>query len=338
MRTPFVTEMLKKLAPRVGATLLIEPEYGYVGQITFKNGRSALFRGTNFNINQLGSVEIARDKGYACFFLKSFGYNVPYGQTFFSDDLNQHLDIRRDIHDGFSFASQLGFPVIVKPNNLSQGRLVARVFNKREYFRLARQIFRHTSVLRVERFYEGNDYRIVVLDTEIISAYQRVPLSVVGDGRSTIRGLLRKKQESFVRAGRDTTIKIDDFRIETKLARQRLSLDSVLSRGTKLFLLDNANLSTGGDAFDVTADVHREFANLAVRITRDMGLRFCGVDIITADITRPVLDYVVIEVNGAPGLDNYASIGTKQAKAVELLYLRVLRALESDARVPWNRS
>jgi glutathione synthase/RimK-type ligase-like ATP-grasp enzyme len=61
-----------------------------------------------------------------------------------------------------------------------------------------------------------------------------------------------------------------------------------------------------------------------------MGLRFCGVDIITSDITQPIRDYVVIEINGAPGLDNYASIGAKQAMAVEGLYLTVLKALEKD--------
>jgi predicted 2-oxoglutarate/Fe(II)-dependent dioxygenase YbiX len=68
MKTPFVTEIPKKIAPEIGAELLIEPEYGFVGQVTFKSGKKMLFRGSNFNVNRLGSVEIAQDKRYASFF------------------------------------------------------------------------------------------------------------------------------------------------------------------------------------------------------------------------------------------------------------------------------
>jgi D-alanine-D-alanine ligase-like ATP-grasp enzyme len=46
-----------------------------------------------------------------------------------------------------------------------------------------------------------------------------------------------------------------------------------------------------------------------VSATRDMGLRLCGVDIMTDDITRSLVEnndnYTIIEMNGAPGLDNY---------------------------------
>jgi hypothetical protein len=38
----------------------------------------------------------------------------------------------------------------------------------------------------------------------------------------------------------------------------------------------------------------------------------------------------VIEINAAPGLENYASIGSKQTKAVEELYLKILKKIESQ--------
>ncbi len=208
--------------------------------------------------------------------------------------------------------------------------LVAKVYNKRDYYRVARQIFRKSSVLIVQKFYEGRDYRVVVLDDEVISAYERIALSVVGDGQSSIKELLSRKQQQFIKNGRDTVIDVDDFRIKLKLRRQRLSLESVPRKGETVQLLDNANLSTGGDALDVTKIIHPDFYQLAVRITKDMGLRLCGVDIITDDISLPPKEYVVIEINGAPGLDNYARMGRDQVKVVESLYLKILKALESD--------
>jgi len=329
-RQPFVTDIITRVAPRIGARVMIEPEYGFVGQITFRNGKRVLFRDRNFNINPLGSSEIARDKGYSEFFLKHFGYKTPEGQTCFSDKLNERLATKRTIDDGFDFARSLGFPVILKPNNLSQGALVVKVHNKREFYAAAKRIFRRVSVMVVQRFYAGNDYRIVVLDDEVISAYQRIPLRVAGDGRSTVAELLEHKQQEFIRVGRDTEIDLDDFRLTSKLKRQRLGFDSVIPAGQELCLLDNSNLSTGGEAVDVTAKVHADFRRLAVNITRDMGLRMCGVDVITpGSITLPLEDYVVIEINSAPGLDNYASIGDKQRRIVDGLYLKVLKALEA---------
>lgn len=330
MKTPFVTDILKKIAPSIGAELLIEPEYGFVGQVKFQNGKKMLFRGSNFNVNRLGSVEIARDKGYSNFFLQTFGYETPEGQTFFSEKLCQNLVVKRNIDDGFAYAQQLGFPVILKPNNRSQGMLVTKVYNKRDYYRVARQIFRKTSVLLVQRFYGGRDYRVVVLDNEVISAYERIPLLVTGDGQSSIKELLDQKQQQFIKNDRDTIIDVDDFRIKLKLRRQKLSFKSVPQKGKTVYLLDNANLSTGGDALDVTKTIHPEFYELAVHITKDMGLRLCGVDIITDNISLPVKNYVVIEINGAPGLDNYAKMGQDQVRVVESLYLKVLKALESD--------
>ncbi len=157
IRTSFVSEIIARVAPRMGATVLLEPEYDFVGQVTFKNGKKILFRDRNFYINPLGSSEIARDKGYADFFLKHYGYNTSECRTFFSEVLNQRVEVKGTIDDGFDYAKALGFPVVLKPNNLSQGTLVAKVRNKKEYYTVARKILRRTSVMLVQRFYEGSD-------------------------------------------------------------------------------------------------------------------------------------------------------------------------------------
>ena len=112
----------------------------------------------------------------------------------------------------------------------------------------------------------------------IISAYERIPLSVKGDGKSSVKVLLARKQKQFARSKRDTVIKPSDPRIKEKLARDGLSFASVLARGKRLFLLDNANLSCGGDALDVTDVMHPDYRDMAIRLTKDMGLRYCGAD------------------------------------------------------------
>ncbi len=38
--------------------------------------------------------------------------------------------------------------------------------------------------------------------------------------------------------------------------------------------------------------------------------------------------YWIIEINAAPGIDNYAAGGTEQERIVERLYLKVLEAIK----------
>jgi D-alanine-D-alanine ligase-like ATP-grasp enzyme len=125
---------------------------------------------------------------------------------------------------------------------------------------------------------------------------------------------------------------VNDSRIISKLKEMNLSKRSILKKDQKVFLLDNANLSTGGEAIDCTHEIHKSFRNLAVSATKDMGLRLCGVDILTKDITLPCKEYVILELNAAPGLDNYASIGKEQRDRVDNLYLEILKLLEKSSK------
>lgn len=328
MKTSRVTSILAKVARRMGVQIHIEPRYGFAGQICLPNGQKRYFRGAHFDMNGLGASEIAQDKDFAAHFLKLMGYPVPRGQAFFTRRWCEAIGSRRTPEAAYRYARSLGFPVIVKPNSKSQGSGVCRVWNKREFLWAVRNLEHNERVFLVQRVVEGNDYRIVVLDREIVSAYRRTPLSTTGDGRSTVAGLLRRKQTEFVRRGRDTVIRMDDARITLELRRQGLARNSVLDRGRKVFLLASANLSTGGDVTDVTDALHPAWKKLARQIARDMNLRYIGVDVIVrGTLAEPPGQYVVLEVNAAPGLDNYASIGSKQRRIVEDLYARVLTAM-----------
>jgi D-alanine-D-alanine ligase-like ATP-grasp enzyme len=329
--TPIVGKLLQKIAPRIGATVLMEPEWEITGQIAFKNGRRSYFRYNTLDVNPMGSSEIARDKDYSNFFMDEMGYPIVYGsKAFYSEDWGKTIGApRRNIDAAYKHAKRLGFPVVVKPNSGSQGVGVAFVYNEREFYKAVRAIFKRDRIAIVQAPVYGKDYRLVVLGDKVISAYERIPLNVVGDGRSTLRQLLKVKQEQFVASSRDTRINMSDPRIASKLQRQGLSFRSVIKSGEKVYLLDNANLSTGGDSVDVSDKVHPDFKKLAVNLTRDMGLRLCGVDLmVEGNITEKPDLFWILEINSAPGLDHYAKIGKAQEKIVEDLYLQVLKHIE----------
>lgn len=326
--------LLKKIAPRIGAKVFLEPEWGIAGQITFKSGRNSYFRYNTLDLNPVGASDIAKDKDWANLFMRRLGYPVvPGSKTFYSKEWAAAIGAtRRTIVDAYAYAARLGFPVVVKPNSGSQGVGVAFVYGKREFDRALRAIFKRDRVALIQKPLSGRDYRLVVLDKRVISAYERVPLNVVGDGSSSIKRLLTLKQRQFDIEKRGTRIDFTDLRITGKLKRQGLTLRSVPSRGVRVFLLDNANLSTGGDAVDVTATVSPSYRRLAIRLTRDMNLRLCGVDLmINGSIENRAVagNFWILEINAAPGLDHYVKSGKRQQLIVEQLYSDVLRSLNS---------
>lgn len=323
-------QLLQKIVPKIGAKVVIEPKYGAVGQIIFKNSRKRYFRGNTLDLNPAGASAVAKDKDYANFFLKKLGYPTVPGKAFFSDSWCKTIGSSLNIKAAYNYARKIGFPLIVKPNSGSQGTGVFKVINKREFYQALRLIFKQDNIALVQKIVLGKDYRLVVLDNKIISAYQRIPLNIVGGGGSTVATLLQKKLKHFALLGRDIRqIKKNDIRFRQNLARQGLNMKSVLPAGRRIFLLNNANLSSGGDAIDVTNRIHPDFKKIARQLTKDMGLRLGGVDfMIQGDIGAKPKKYWIIEINCSPGLDHYVKTGRAQEKIVENMYLAVLKAMQ----------
>ena len=331
MKRPFVTQCLIEVAPKIGAQVIPEPEYGFVGQIIFKNGQQSLFKNSFFELNFNSPSKISSDKGYSYYFLKRMGFSVPETKTFFSTALNEKLTVKRGLEAGYLYAQSLGLPVIIKPNEESWGRDVVKVYNKRAFFKFAKTILAYSRVFLVQEFCVGKDYRIVVLDDKVYCAYERIPLSVIGNGKATIKALLLEKQATLDKADRLSQIDLADPRMVNKLKRKGLTLASILPKEKKITLLDNANLSNGGMGIDWSDKIHPSYKKLAINITKAMGLRLCGVDIITADISKSVDEYHIIEINSAPGLHNYAAMGEQQMATTKGLYLDILKILEKNS-------
>ncbi|MDE3102628.1 MAG: cyanophycin synthetase [Chloroflexota bacterium] len=317
-----------ELAPRLGATIIREPRFGIAAQVVFANGVRRSFRRWSLDLNPTASSELATDKDWSAYFMRSMGYPAAPGEVFYSDSLCAKLGSDRDLRAAVAYARSLGYPLFVKPNGRSQGRGVCKVFDRDELEQAAAVIFEIDPVLLMQPVQDGLDYRIVVLDDRVLCAYERRALSVVGDGTRSVAELLEDKQKHFESVDRHDTINADDPRISMHLRREGRTLAWVPPAGEEIALLDNANLSDGGSAREVTDELHASYAEVAVRLTRDMGLRFCGIDIMTGEpISSAPGRYVVIEINAWPGIEYFAASGPRERERVDELYLAVLTAL-----------
>ena len=233
-KLPYLTNLILKLAPKVGAKVVLEPEWNRIGQIIYKNGVVRSFNFYSLDLNNFASAKIAKDKHFAKIFMRKSGYPVAAGVSIFENNWAKQIKSTRTISTASKYAKKLGYPIIVKPNTKSQGYKVSLVRDLKELQTNLKDIFKEEKVAIIEKYIPGRDYRVVILDGQTISAYERIALSVTGDGKSSINNLLQKKQKEFIKKRRSAQIDFKDPRIKSKLKIQGLNFSSILPKGEKL--------------------------------------------------------------------------------------------------------
>ena len=218
----------------------------------------------------------------------------------------QHLANHAD--QALQAAHAIGYPVVVKPCHGGKGQGVSVGLNAPEQVRQAYLIAAQggDSVV-VESLVAGDDHRLLVVGGRLIAGARRLPAFVIGDGRSAVAELIAELNRDPRRGhGYQKLMEIVEIDRETidVLARQGLTVASVLPEHRRALLRRTANVSRGGTAEDVTDIMHPDNARLAEDVARVVGLDVAGIDFLTADIRRSWREVGggIIEVNANPGL------------------------------------
>ncbi len=216
-------------------------------------------------------------------------------------------DICVDEEDLKNTIDRIGYPIVLKPLDGNHGKGAS--INVKTWEAAVEGLAHAKKYSRrviVERFITGHDFRVLVIDNQIVAAAQRVPAHIVGDGKNTIQYLIDKENEDPRRGyGHEnvlTEIKVDRD-TEDLLAKKNYTLATIPKKDEIVYLKSTANLSTGGTSIDVTDMMHPENVFLSERISRVIGLDICGIDIMAENLTQPLKENggVILEVNAAPG-------------------------------------
>ena len=284
-----VDEAVKRQIPviRLGENSLIQLGYGKYArkiQATLTDATSCI------------AADVASDKHLTKEVLSNLGIPVPKGQ------------VVTDSQEAIEAAEVIGYPVVVKPYNGNQGKGVSldlmNPLQVQEAFTVARGF---SDRIIVEEFINGKNYRIAVVGEKLIAVAQRLAAHVVGNGYNTIRELIDIENSNPQRGiGHEkplTQIKIDDVMMLI-LNKSNRNLWDVPALGEAIYLRENANLSTGGVALDVTEEIHPDNARMAISAVRTVGLDVAGVDFTIEDISKSIHEIggAIIEVNACPGI------------------------------------
>ena len=273
-------------------------------------------------------VEIADEKFRTKELLRRAGIPTPEGA------------IAESLEDAARVAEEIGYPVAVKPEVGNHGRgITARVSDAEELetaFASARRIC--GSVI-VEKSLTGLDFRVLVINGNLVAAALREPAYIVGDGTSSIRQLIdevNKDPRRGVGHERVLTAITVDHMTERLITFRGYQVDDVLSAKEKLYLKSTANLSTGGTARDVTDEVHQDVRLMCERIVRIVGMDCMGIDIVAPglDQSLPPDSAGIVEVNAAPGFRMHLDPTEGRARNVAKPFVDMLFPLHVSFDVP----
>ncbi|MEO6825152.1 MAG: cyanophycin synthetase [Nitrosospira sp.] len=270
---------------------------------------------------------IAQDKELTRMLLDAAGIPVATGRPV------------ANAEDAWIAASEIGGAVVVKPRDGNQGKGVGVNLTNREQVQAAYAIAAEiSSEVLVERFIPGQDYRMLVIGNKLVAAARRDPPQVIGDGKHSVSQLVEQinndPQRGEGHANSLTKIHFDEVAL-AHLATQGLTAESIPPEDVRVFLRNNANLSTGGTATDVTDDVNPEFAARIEAAAQMIGLDICGVDVVCNSVSRPLEEQgAVIEINAAPGLRMHLQPSFGNGREVGEAIIANMFREGDDARIP----
>lgn len=274
------------------------------------------------------AVDTCQDKALTNQMLRAVGVPVPDGRVVTSAD------------DAWATADAIGLPVVVKPAAGNQGKGVSVNLTTEAEVGSAYAIARRYSrEVLVERMITGDDYRLLVVNGELVAASRRDPAQVVGDGTHTIAELVEQiNLDPRRRPGHSSTLTriVLDAAVDLVLEQQGLAIDDVPELGMIVKLRTNCNLSTGGTATDVTDEVHPSNARMARLAAQIMGLDVAGIDVLCGDISRPLSEQngAIVEVNAAPGLRMHLHPARGQSRDVGRPIVEMLYPKDAPSRIP----
>lgn len=241
------------------------------------------------------SVDIASDKVLTKKLLEMQFLPVAKG-----DKVNSKLELLLEAED-------IGYPVVLKPQYGHQGKGVyLNIKNEKQLIEAYEEIKNKFRDVMVEQFVRGYDYRVCVVDGEVVAVSKRTPPIVTGDGVSTVKELIdilnKDKNRGDGHEKPLTKIKIDNELIFC-ISKQGYKLEDVLEKNKSVVLRENSNLSTGGTSIDCTDEICKENIDICIRAAKAIGLNICGIDLCCEDVSKPLYDNgVIVEINAAPGI------------------------------------
>jgi len=228
------------------------------------------------------------------------GFPVPPGRMFKIGALDQAL----------VYAAEFPGELCVKPNRGGKGDLVfPRLRDADSILEACLAVAGGYEEVLVEASVPGEVWRYFYVHPHIVAVKHSRPACVVGDGMTSVSGLIDLKNAERERRG-----VVGHFLIPrgptlaAMLARQGLSLESVVPEGCRVFLQSASNGALGADSISGTQGLHPGYGQQVEAACRAIpGLLVAGIDTVIRNPSQPPSNenFWILEINSSPGVLPY---------------------------------
>jgi hypothetical protein len=240
--------------------------------------------------NSATASTLASDKYFANRILEDAGVATLGGEYFFLHDRHRiHRPAGHEREDAFGYLKELGGTGFVKPLLGSRGDFAQVLHGEAALVRYLGEVAPYYDAILIQPLTSGLEYRVFLLDDEVVYTARKYPPSVLGDGVRSIRDLLTVHNAALQARG-----------LSPAAASGDTALDIVLPKGERWEIPGRMNLSAGGTMV-LEAIPSEAIAILARKAARGLGLRVAAVDIFT-NIGGERDAMAVIEVNSNPAI------------------------------------
>lgn len=242
--------------------------------------------------NSATASTLASDKYLTNTILERAGLATLGGDYFFLDDRRRALrPAGHERADTLRYFRALGASAFVKPLFGSRGDFAQAVHGEAALARYLDEVSQSYDSILIQPLAHGTEYRVFLLDDEVVYTARKYPPSVSGDGARSIRDLL-VAHNAGLRSRGLSPVSIP--------AGPDDSLDAVLPSGSRWEIPGRMNLSAGGTMVIETPGYEAPLA-CARKAARALGLRVAAVDLF-AGIGGDPTATAIIEVNANPSI------------------------------------
>jgi glutathione synthase/RimK-type ligase-like ATP-grasp enzyme len=214
------------------------------------------------------------------------------GEYFFLLERHRaHRPAGHEREDALEYLQRLSGTAFVKPLLGSRGDFAQVVHGEASLVRYLDEVSQYHDSILIQPVVSGLEYRIFLLDDEMVYSARKYPPFMSGDGARSLRDLL---------AAHNATLRSRGLSPVSVTADRDASLETVLAKGERWEIPGRMNLSAGGT---MVLEAPRSDAalELARKATRALGLRAAAVDLF-ADIGGEPDAIRIIEVNSNPSI------------------------------------
>lgn len=243
-------------------------------------------------------TKIFNRKGASKLLMKALGANV----------LDGYLFMEKQKADALRYGELVGWPVVVKPDNENKGKGVYVNINNIDelshYFDIVAGTYGSVFVEKQSPF--TKEYRFYCVQGKVLAVNHREPANVVGDGESSIKELVEKKnKERRSRGIEKYPLIVLDNEAERVLEAQGVNASTILKMGEGAYLRLTSNISTGGDSISVMDEIHPSYLSEIEGITKKLSDVFViGFDVFIDNVKLAADsdNWYICEVNRQPAI------------------------------------